>query len=534
MSLIDKYMGSVSITSDMVAQATEQTEEKQAYTVGQLVATPANTEPTVLNSKIVIHKSSKMEVAKRFFEFMKAMNVHIKNYNGSFMYWVSGQYIPLDDMHVEYMVRKFVISKCVYADVRLPTGAYLTASKGSPEDIVDSKLMEMLRYESKITEEQSKSQWLGESEKPEVLNHVIPVKNGLYDYRNNVVYEHTPYLFLTHQLPITYHHEEMVQKVIKNTHNKIAEFLREVLPNRDQRLLLMEFIGYLISGRTDKQKLLMLYGATRSGKGVIVHLITKLLGDNNVTTRTARNTDESFGLEGIDKASLCVFNELTVSAKLSKVFTDTINAIVGEDEVVIQRKYKESIRTKLNTRIILVSNSIPHINEMSGAFERRLLTITFEESIPDEKINPHLKEELLQELEYLVFYAVMGLHRLEQSGWTKTYESEELVNTIRTTSNSVKEFVSVYCKTNFTHKEEVPNGQPRYVLKIRSQDLYERYLEFCQIEGSYPINNQVFGKQLKEMFPKIQKQLIMQNKQRVSWYLGITLKEEDEIECATF
>ena len=50
----------------------------------------------------------------------------------------------------------------------------------------------------------------------------------------------------------------------------------------DSIALLQEYFGYVLSGRTDMQKMLLLIGPTRSGKGTIARMLTALIGRGHV------------------------------------------------------------------------------------------------------------------------------------------------------------------------------------------------------------------------------------------------------------
>ena len=54
-------------------------------------------------------------------------------------------------------------------------------------------------------------------------------------------------------------------------------------PNDSESVeLLQEYIGYILSGRTDMQKMLLLIGPTRSGKGTIARMLAQLIGRGHV------------------------------------------------------------------------------------------------------------------------------------------------------------------------------------------------------------------------------------------------------------
>jgi putative DNA primase/helicase len=68
-------------------------------------------------------------------------------------------------------------------------------------------------------------------------------------------------------------------------------FLKELWPDdADSIKALQEFFGYVISGRTDLQKMLLLVGPTRSGKGTIARILTALIGRGNAAGQRSRRS----------------------------------------------------------------------------------------------------------------------------------------------------------------------------------------------------------------------------------------------------
>jgi putative DNA primase/helicase len=64
-------------------------------------------------------------------------------------------------------------------------------------------------------------------------------------------------------------------------------FLKELwADDQDSIATLQEFFGYVLSGRTDLHKILLLIGPARSGKGTIARILSALMGNGNVTGPT--------------------------------------------------------------------------------------------------------------------------------------------------------------------------------------------------------------------------------------------------------
>ena len=95
---------------------------------------------------------------------------------------------------------------------------------------------------------------------------------------------------------------------------------------------LQEWIGYLLTPRTHFQKIGMLVGPKRSGKGTIGRVTRRLLGDRNVCGPTLANMGEQFGLSILIGKSAAIISDAQIGGR-----TDT--AIVTEQLFNIRRRH---------------------------------------------------------------------------------------------------------------------------------------------------------------------------------------------------
>ena len=119
---------------------------------------------------------------------------------------------------------------------------------------------------------------------------MISCQNGLLDLSERKIVDHTPALFNLVSVPFAYN-QVMPDPV------GWLKFLASVWPDDpDSIALLQEYIGYVLSGRTDMQKMLLLIGPTRSGKGTIARMLAELVGRGHVAGPTLASLGTNFGL----------------------------------------------------------------------------------------------------------------------------------------------------------------------------------------------------------------------------------------------
>ena len=71
--------------------------------------------------------------------------------------------------------------------------------------------------------------------------------------------------------------------------------------------LLKQWYGYVLSGRTDLQKMLMWLGPKRGGKGTVARLMKRLVGPDAYAGMTVEALRRNFALQNLIDKSLVVF-----------------------------------------------------------------------------------------------------------------------------------------------------------------------------------------------------------------------------------
>jgi len=82
--------------------------------------------------------------------------------------------------------------------------------------------------------------------------------------------------------------------------------------------LLQEMFGYALSGDTSLQKIMLLVGPTRAGKGVIARVLTNLLGRHNVGAPTLTGLTTNFGLQDLIGKTLAIVSDARLGPKANR------------------------------------------------------------------------------------------------------------------------------------------------------------------------------------------------------------------------
>src|SRR5262249_51959652 len=148
--------------------------------------------------------------------------------------------------------------------------------------------------------------------------------------------------------------------------------LDELWPNDPaSRRELQEWFGYMLTPDTRQQKILLLIGPKRSGKGTIVRVLRRMLGEHNGANPTLSSLAQNFGRWPLMHTLLDVITEATLGGTAGERATvfERLLSISGEDAITIDRKYQKPITTKLACRLLIAGNQVPHFWDPAGALQ---------------------------------------------------------------------------------------------------------------------------------------------------------------------
>ena len=135
-------------------------------------------------------------------------------------------------------------------------------------------------------------------------------RNGIFDLADDsggMLMAPTPKLFTTNYLDYDYVPDgpEPVEWL---------HFLGQLWPKDPQSItLLREWFGYCLSADTSQQKILMLVGPMRSGKGTIARVLARMLGVQNVCGPTLSSLSTNFGLWALIGKQIAIISDARLS-----------------------------------------------------------------------------------------------------------------------------------------------------------------------------------------------------------------------------
>jgi putative DNA primase/helicase len=371
-----------------------------------------------------------------------------------------------------------------------------------------NNLLDALRGVTHLGKEVRAPSWLDSRDDDPPAGRLIAFPNGLLDVANRRLHPPTPRLFTHHAVQFDYAPEAEPPA-------RWLEFLRDLWRD-DQNSIeaLQEWMGYFLLPDTGQQKIFMIVGPKRSGKGTIARVLAGLLGQHNVCAPTLSGLSTNFGLWPLIGRQLAVVSDARLGGRADQaVIAERLLSISGQDLQTVDRKHLTPWTGKLSTRFLVLTNELPRLQDSSGALASRFLLLSLQRSFYGSE-NIGLTGDLLKELPGILEWALTGLERLTERGhFVQPEASAEAIRELEDLGSPVAAFVRERC--------HVGPG-----LRVEMRKLYQAWTEWCTDQGrDHPGTAPVFGRDLRAVIPSLGVTQPRVKGDRIRRYEGIGLRE---------
>jgi putative DNA primase/helicase len=437
------------------------------------------------------------------------------HYRDGFYEWTGTHFEQCNDAYLRSLVYRFLNAATVKKKQELV-----------PFNPDQSKVNRTIDALKAIAEEHGKREapfWLDGRAAPDPAN-LIACRNGLLDFTTRELHEHSPQYFNLNALPFDYDPAAPPPKLWNR-------FLRELWPDTDEvyrdkdgnekhrndglraRGTLQEIFGLTLTTITSQQKLFMIIGPPRSGKGTIGRVQTALLGPDNVASPTLSDLSGNFGMAVLIGKRLALMSDARIGGGRNVVVVvERLLSISGEDRLGVGRKYKEDWTGRLQCRVVILTNELPHVPENSGAFAARFVLLVLTESWLG-KEDPELTDKLCHELPGILNWSLAGLDRLRRRGrFRMPKSSRQVMRQLQDLTSPISAFIRDWCE----------KGSDK---KVAIEELFRAWCLLCEREQQRAGSKIMFQRNLHAALPHVVTRQRRRRGVRERYYLGVGLSE---------
>jgi putative DNA primase/helicase len=411
-----------------------------------------------------------------------------------FFVWDNGKYSPLSNQALESAIYNYL------DQAKTPSGHAFKPNRRKVAEVVHA-----LQAATFIDDHRPAPFWRDDETNQPDPSQLIVYRNAIVDVATGKVLSPTPNLICFCSLDLDYCPAKNKKP------RRWIRFLIEICDgDREKIRLIQEFFGYCLVTDMNQQKLLLIIGPPRAGKGIIAHILTACVGVGNTVTTTLSHLTDSFGLEPLVGKTLAIISDARFSnSRDSAVANERLLSIVGGDRISVNRKYQSMIVLQPTVRFVIISNELPHLHDSSGALASRFLLLHLQKSYLGRE-NPLLLKQLQAEVPKVVTWAMTGLHRLRKRGrFCEPASSSDIRTEAENLSSPISQFV----------KEECAVGPHESCLLA---NLYSRFTIWSERQGfRYTVPQATFARDLRAVVPNIRVAHPRNGTQRCASYSGI-------------
>lgn len=399
-------------------------------------------------------------------------------YRNTFYQWIGSHYEEYDGDHLRSNLYEF-----------LDNALTLRNNQYEPFNPTAHKVNQILDALKSVVEENSKRN------APFRLDHgalsdsatanLIACRNGVLDIETRKLVPHSPNFFNVNCLPFDYDPQAPTPK-------SWLRFLRQLWPSdKLARCALQEIFGLMLTADTRHQKIFMIVGPKRSGKGTIGRVLGAMLGKENVANPTLSGLSSHFGLSPlIDKRAAIISDARLGPQTNAHTVAERLLSISGEDALTIDRKYREPWTGRLGVRFLILTNELPQIADNSCALAFRFILLMLAESFYGRE-DLTLTDKLLRELPGILNWSLLGLDRLRRRGHFEPPQSSlDAIRQLEELASPVSAFLGDWCTIGPNERENV-------------RTLYLAWRRWCEAHAHKPGPDHVFGRNLHAALPQM-------------------------------
>lgn len=453
----------------------------------------------------VLHPKTPMKSAR---EFVARERSDLLHYNGDWLAYEAAAYAELEDATVRRDLYHFLEQAKMPPTEKQKEAGLRVGDDFRPDTTSVNHVLDALRAVAHRPRDSFKPPCWLEGDGPPA-RELVACRNGLLHLPTGDLLDHTPRFFTRNALTFDY-------DAAAPAPSGWLAFLETLWPDEPEAVtLLQEIFGYLLIPDTSQQKIFLMVGPTRSGKGTIARVLTELVGPPNICAPSLADFGETFGLEPLLGKQLAILSDVRLDGKANHAaIAESLLKISGEDTVTVKRKFKSAWDGRLGVRFMLLSNLMPRFSDASPALANRFVPLLMDQSFLGRE-DHDLLTKLLPELPGILNWAIDGWRRLRERGrFNLPQSSRDAIQQLIELAAPVATFMREECELD-------PEGE------VAKAELFDRWKNWCDRNGTLPGALNSFSMQLyAATSARVRSKKSRKGDDRVMVFAGLRLKNK--------
>lgn len=272
---------------------------------------------------------------------------------------------------------------------------------------------------------------------------------------------------------------------------RFEKFVTEVMSGDvDKSAFLQKALGYALSGDSSHECMFILYGATtRNGKSTLMESTLRVFGDYGITvspeTIAAKQRNSAGPSEDLARLSGRRLANISEPARGLRLNAAQVKSMTGNDSINARFLNCNSFDFRPQFKLYINTNYLPSVDDMSLFSSNRVRVIPFDRHFKPEEQDPDLKALFAKEesKSAILNWLIAGWRLLQKEGLVSPTAVVEATKEYSHDSNKIAQFA----------EEKLIEDR---TAEVRTAAVYERYKEWCDVNGCMPENSNNFKRSL--------------------------------------
>lgn len=319
--------------------------------------------------------------------------------------------------------------------------------------------------------------------------NIINFQNGILHLDTMELKPHSPALLSSIQIPCNWSGTASESPVFDKFMNDFTS------GDKETQFLLLQYMGVCISNILGgkAKKLLFIKGPGDTGKSQLRILTQKLIGDMYCSAATVKELEENnFKAPYIYNKRLVGDPDMSFSAVRE---VEMLKKLSSGDPVDVSYKNKSQFSYTFRGLLWFCTNRMPKFSGDQGEHVyRRMIIVSADNVIPEEKKDKNLVEKMYAEREAIVHKAIMAAKKFINDGYRYTIPDKcnKEIEAYKAENNPVIRFYKECC---------IP--EKTTVDSFRTTVIYKAFKEWCKSNnGGYTVSKINFKNGIAEIYGK--------------------------------
>lgn len=256
---------------------------------------------------------------------------------------------------------------------------------------------------------------------------------------------------------------------------RFTRFIDEVTLGRHELgMILQEFMGYVFANEDCRyQKAIMLVGDGENGKSVLVDVIRKIAGKEGASNIPVTDFNDPQAVKLLEGKMVNLAEENSMDAFRH---SGVVKNMIRGGEMRVKVPYEQTYEIQNNTKLIMLVNRMPRLDDHSHGFFRSFIFIPFDAMFSFEAGNRdvNLTKTLEKEQAGIINWAMEGYKRLTENGsFSSSKVATALLEDYKKEANPFELFFEEMC--------EITQEEGEFL--VPSQELWQTFDEWAKISG---------------------------------------------------